>query len=197
MLVLCDLDRSRPATRHIDRDDLAFEKPAGLPGGVFALRPRGEDVASLASDLIVTRQIVRGLGHRVGAELAFDLWVRKARADCRIKDAAVATEGSLRLVHNIRRAAHALDPAGDKGIALAAGDRLRRHDDGVEPAAAIALQDRARHLDRQTGEKPGMTPDAAAVLAGLVGAADDDVLYFGGVERALFDDGGNNRGQHV
>ena len=42
-----------------------------------------------------------------------------------------------------------------------------------------------------------MAPDAAAVLAGLVGAADDDILDPGRVERALLDDGRDDRGQHV
>ena len=49
-------------------------------------------------------------------------------------------------------------------------------DDRVEAAAAIALQHRAGDLDRQSGEQPGMARDAAAVLARLVGAADDDIL---------------------
>src|SRR5271166_2674168 len=42
-----------------------------------------------------------------------------------------------------------------------------------------------------------MPSDAAAVLAGLVGAADDDVLDLLRVERALLDDFGDDRRQHV
>src|SRR5215467_5110980 len=42
-----------------------------------------------------------------------------------------------------------------------------------------------------------MTPDAAAVFASLIGAADDDILDLLRVERALLDDLGNNRGEHV
>ena len=42
-----------------------------------------------------------------------------------------------------------------------------------------------------------MAPDAAAVFARLVGAADDDILDLGWVERALRDDGGDDRGQHI
>ena len=42
-----------------------------------------------------------------------------------------------------------------------------------------------------------MARDAAAVLAPLVGAADDDILDLGWVERALRDDGGDDGGQHV
>src|SRR5260370_35524616 len=41
-----------------------------------------------------------------------------------------------------------------------------------------------------------MPTDAAAVLAGLIGAADDDVFDLVGVERALLDDLGYDRGQH-
>src|SRR5262249_36318555 len=42
-----------------------------------------------------------------------------------------------------------------------------------------------------------MSPDAAAVLSGLVGAADDDVLDFIRIKRALLNDLGNDRSQHV
>src|SRR5438105_188602 len=42
-----------------------------------------------------------------------------------------------------------------------------------------------------------MAPDAAAVLAGLIGAADDDVLDLFRVEGALLDNLGDDRGQHV
>src|SRR5204862_3275451 len=109
----------------------------------------------------------------------------EARADRRIKDPAVAAERGLRLVHDKRRAAHALDAAGDHDLAFTAGHRLRRHDDRVEPAAAIALQDRAGDLDRQSCQQPGMACDAAAVLARLVGAADNDILDLFRLERAL------------
>ena len=57
-----------------------------LGGGVFALRGRGEGIGLLAGDLVVARQIVGGLRHRVGAEPALDLGVREARADRRIED---------------------------------------------------------------------------------------------------------------
>src|SRR5436853_4900042 len=112
MLILANLERARPAARHLHRKDLALEEAGSLAGGVFLLRSLGEDVASLARDLIIARQVVRGLGHRIGAELALDLRVRKARADRRIKDASVAAEWRFRLVHDKRRAAHAFDPAG-------------------------------------------------------------------------------------
>ena len=197
MLVFSHLDRPRPASRHLDGEDLAFEKPIGLGGGVFALRGRGEHVARFARDLVVARQVVGGLGHRIGAELALDFRVGKARADRRIKDPAVAAERRFGLVHDKGCAAHALDAAGDHDLAFAAGHRLRRHDDRVEPAAAIALQYRAGDLDRQSGQEPGMPRDAAAVFAGLVGAAVDDVLDPFRVEGTLLDDLGDDRGQHV
>src|SRR5262249_3832937 len=80
---------------------------------------------------------------------------------------------------------------------LAAGDGLCSHDDGVEPAAAIALQHRTRDLYRQAGQEPGMPPHAAAVLARLIGATDDDVLDLFRVEGALLDELGDDCGQHV
>src|SRR4029077_8356271 len=118
-------------------------------------------------------------------------------ADCRVEHASVAAEWGFRLVHDKGRAAHALDAAGDHDLAFAAGHRLRRHHDRVEPAAAIALQYRTGDRDRQSGQEPGVPCDAATVSARLVGAADDDILDFFRVEWALFYDLGNDRGQHI
>src|SRR5262249_17124041 len=42
-----------------------------------------------------------------------------------------------------------------------------------------------------------MPSDATAVLTGLVSATDDDVLDFFRIKRALLDDLGNDRSQHV
>src|SRR6516162_182707 len=197
MLVLGDLDRPRSAAWHLDRKDLALEEAVGLGRSIFALRGFGENIAGLARDLVVARQVVGGLRHRVGAELALDLRVREARADRRIIDAAVAAERGLGLVHDKRRAAHAFDTARDHDLALAAGDRLRCHDDRIEAAAAVALQNRAGDLDRQARQQPGVPPDAAAVFARLIGAANDDILDLFRVERALLDDLGDDRGEHV
>src|SRR3989442_1266361 len=81
--------------------------------------------------------------------------------------------------------------------ALAAGDGLGRDGDRVEPRAAVALQHRARNLDRQPGDERGVARDAAAVLAALVGAADDDVLDLVGGKAAVGDDLGDDAGEHV
>src|SRR4029077_4433934 len=124
VLVLGDADRPGPAARHFDRDNLVGIEAVGLGGGVFALRARGEDIGLLAGDLVVAREVVGGLRHRVGAVAALDLRVRGARPDRRVDPPRVAAERGLALAHYKRRAAHALDPAGDEHIALAAGDRL-------------------------------------------------------------------------
>src|SRR3974377_1042705 len=42
-----------------------------------------------------------------------------------------------------------------------------------------------------------MAPDTAAIFAGLIGAADDDVFELLRIERALLDDLRNDRSQHV
>src|SRR5262249_30546142 len=159
--VLGDRDRAGAAARDLDGQDLAGEEPGRLAGRVFLLRSRGKYVAGFARDLIVPRQIVGRLRHRIGAELALDLRVREACADRRIEDPAVAAERGLGLVDDEGGAAHALDAAGDKDLALAAGDGLRRDHDRIEPAAAIALQYGAGDPDRQTGEQSGMATDAA------------------------------------
>ena len=153
-------------------------------------------VAGLAHDLVVTAKLsaVSGI---VSAPNWHSIFGSGTRADRKIEHSPVAAERGLRLVNHKRRAAHALDAAGDHYFAFAAGYRLRRHDDHIKPAPAIALQYRAGDLDRQPCEQPGMPRDAAAILAGLIGAADDDILDLFRVERALLDDLGNDRGQHV
>src|SRR5579871_657966 len=196
--LVCGRGCSSSATRTGPaRPDLAVEKARRFAGGVFLLRGGGKKVAGLAGDLIVAGQIVGGFGHCVGAEFALDPRIGKARADCRIVNAAVTAERHFGLVHDKRRPAHALDPAGQEHLTLAAGDGLRGHHDRVQAATAIALQHRAGDFDRQPGEEPGMARHAATVFAGLIGAADDDILDPGRVERAFFDDRRNDRGEHV
>src|SRR6185312_8920224 len=123
---------------------------------------------------------------------ALDLRVREARADGRVENLHIPAVRPLGLPHDKRRPAHALDPAGDEQIALAAGDLLSRDRDRVEPAAAIALQHRARDLDRQPRDERRVPRDATAVLAALVAAADDDILDLLGGEPALGDDLGDD-----
>ena len=197
MLVFRDADRPGTAARHLDRDDLVGVEAIGLGGGVYALRSGGEDIGRFAGDLVIARQVVGGFRHRVGAVAGLDLRVREARADRRVEDTRVAAERGLGLAHDKRRAAHALDAAGDEHIALAAGDRLRRHRDRVQAGAAIALQHRARDLDRQSGDQRSVARHAAAVLAGLIGAADDDILDLLGREAAIGDDPGDDPCEHV
>src|SRR5205807_2601134 len=119
---------------------------------------------------------VGGLRHRVGAVAALDPRVREARADRRVENARVAAKRRLGLAHDEWRTAHTFNTARDENITLAAGDGLRRHRDRVEPGAAIALQHGPRDLDRQTGDERGVARDTAAILAGLVGAADHDIF---------------------
>ena len=197
MLVFGDADRAGATARHLDRDDLAGEEPISFPGGVFRLRTGSERICLLAGDLVVTGEVVGGFRHRVGAVAAFDLGVREARADRRIENPHVAAVGAFRLRHDKGRPAHALDTAGDEHVALAAGDLLGGDRDRIEAAAAIALQHRAWHLDRQPGDQRGMARDAAAVLAALIAAADHDILDLVGRKAALGDDLGNDAREHV
>ena len=52
----------------------------------------------------------------------------------------------------------------------------------AQAARAIALQNGARNLDRQSGRQSRVARNAARVFATLVGAADDDVLDLLGFE---------------
>ncbi len=87
-----------------------------------------------------------------------------------------AREAALRLGHDPRRARHLLDAAGDDQIRLAGLHQARRVGEGLHARAAQPVDRHAGHRDRQAGEQEAHARDVAVVLAGLVGAAGDDVV---------------------
>jgi hypothetical protein len=93
-----------------------------------------------------------------------------------------AREGALGLEHHQRRTRHALDAAGDEQLALAAPDGLGGRVDGLESRAAQPVDGLAGHADGQAGQQQRHAGDVAIVLAGLVGAAQDDVVDTGRVD---------------
>ncbi|MNO56183.1 hypothetical protein D3C76_466930 [compost metagenome] len=102
--------------------------------------------------------------------------IGEARADGAVEDVHRPAEGAVRLAHDERRAGHAFGAAGQVQPALAAGDRPRRVDHRRQAAGAQAVDRLPRHPPRQTGSEQGITRQVAAVLAGLVGAAEDHIL---------------------
>src|SRR6185369_15133854 len=86
----------------------------------------------------------------------------------------------------VGRAGHALDPARDQDVRLAAADGAGRLVDGGERAGAKAVRRDARHAVRQAGEQGAHAGDVAVVLARLVGAAEIDLLDGVGSDAGLF-----------
>ena len=72
--------------------------------------------------------------------------------------------------------------AGDDQVGFAAADRPRRHRHRVEARAAQAVEGDAARAVGKAGEQPGHAREVAIVLAGLVGAAEDDVVELGPVD---------------
>ena len=104
----------------------------------------------------------------------------------------------LRLELDVRRAGHRFDAAADEHVAVADGDRVRGRVDRLEPRAAQPVDGQPADLDREVGEEQRHPRDVAVVLAGLVGAAEDDVLDERRVQAGPLDDGAQDgRGQVV
>src|SRR5438874_8497073 len=86
-----------------------------------------------------------------------------------------ARVSDLGFEHDQWRASHALDTAGDEHLALAAPDGLRRGVDGLQAGATQAVDRLAWYVDGQAGEQERHPGDIAVVLAGLVGAPQNNV----------------------
>jgi hypothetical protein len=98
------------------------------------------------------------------------------------KICGIAREGGVGLAHDEGRARHALDAAGDHQIGVAGADGARGGADGVHARAAQSVDRGAGDFERQAGEQGRHARDVAVVLAGLVGAAVEDVVERAPVE---------------
>ena len=76
-------------------------------------------------------------------------------------------------------------------------DRVRRRVDRLEPGAAQPVDGQPADLDREVGEQQRHPRDVAVVLAGLVGAAEDDVLDERRVDAGPVDDGAQHERREV
>src|SRR6185436_13537378 len=146
--------------------DFAFIKTLRFRLGVLLLRAEREFVGLLARDAEVLGDVVAGLGHGVVAELLRHLRIRKARADGGVVHLDFAAEWRVGLAHDVGRAAHALDAAGDVEVAFATGDGARGIDHRLQAARAQAVDRDAGRGWRQAGEQRGEARDVAAVFAG-------------------------------
>ena len=104
----------------------ASKKPRCCAATRLRLRGERHAVLRLALDAELGGDVLGRLGHRVDAVQLLHPPVDEAPADRRVVDRVGAAERRLGLGHHERRAAHALDAAGDHQLRLAALDRARR-----------------------------------------------------------------------
>ena len=79
--------------------------------------------------------------------------------------------------------AHGFDAAGDDDAVAAGADAQIGHGDGFKAGGAEAVDGDAGNFDGKAGAQSGQAGDVPALLALWLGAAEDDVVDFGFVER--------------
>ena len=150
----------------------------------------GERVLPLPPDRPPLGHVLGRLAHRIGVVDLGEGRVDEPPAEGRVVElAGAAIPGRIGLGHDVRRPGHRLDAAADEHVAVADCDGVGRRVDRLQPAAAQPVDGQPADLDRQAGQEDGHPRDIAVVLAGLIGAAEDDVLDARGVDARAIDDG--------
>ena len=168
------------------------------PGGGSPAR----SVLRLAGDAGHLGDVFRRLAHRFGAVELLHARVGVAPAQGGVVGGQVAKGiGAFGLGQRIGRARHALDAAGDEDLAFAAADGARRHVDRRQPGGAQPVDGHPGGFNGQPGQQGGHARHVAVVFAGLVGAAEVDLLDqpgvdSGAVEQAADDECGQVVGAH-
>lgn len=185
VLVPLDRDADAALARHCDRRDLAREE-AGVLGRLGPqLRPQRESVLVGPGDAELRGNVLGRLGHGIRAVGGLHGTVDEAPADGGVEQLGPTGKSLGGLALHERRAAHALDAAGDHEVGVAAGDRPGRRGDGVEAGSAEPVHRAARHRDRQPRQQSRHAGDIAVVLAGLIGAAEHDIVDHLPVDRGM------------
>ena len=184
------VDRLALRLRHHHRHDLVHEA-AFLDGRDRALvRSQRELVLLLARHAASLGDVLAGLTHRVGVVHLGQVRVGEAPAEGRVEHLArAALVGGLGLGHDVRRAGHRLDAAGNERVAVAGHDRVGGRVDRLESGAAQPIDRLAGDLDRKAGKQRGHAGHVPVVLAGLVGAAEDHVLELARLDARSLDRG--------
>ena len=203
MLVARDLDRIALRLRHHDRHDLVGEAAFLDRGNGALVRAKRERVLLLAADSALLGDVLARLAHRVRVVHLGQARVGEAPAEGRVVHlAGAAVVSGFRLGHDVRRARHRLDAAGDERVAVADHDRVGGRVDRLEPGAAQSVDRLAGDLDRQPREQRAHARDVAVVLAGLIGRAENHVVDIvrvdiGALDRGLDRDCGEIIGTHA
>ena len=139
-----------------------------------------ERVLVFARHLVLLRDTLRGLPHLQRAIHLGHLRVDQAPAQRGVvRRLRAARKRPVGLGHHPRRAGHALDAARDDDVGGARLDLARRGDGRLHSRAAQAVDGLPRYLDRKPRQQERHARDVAVVLAGAVGAAEDDVFDLG------------------
>ena len=176
MLVLFDHRHGALAAGDLDGNDLLGQTPRRDGARRAGLAAQRERILIGAGDLVFGGKIFRRLAHGVDAVHRLQLRIDEAPAQGRIEDFGIAREGFARLAHDERGAGHALDASRDGDIHFAGANGASRRAQRVETRTAQAIDRRAGHFLRDARKQQRHARDIAVVLAGLVGAAREDVL---------------------
>ncbi len=169
-------------------DELVREAPGGLRRGPALMGAKRERVLVLAADAVALGHVLAGLAHALEREHRLHRRIGEAPAErAVVEDAVAAREGALRLGRHERRPAHRLDPAGDEEVAIAREHCVACGSDRGQPGCAQPVERHACHRLRQASQQRPHARDIAVVLAGLVGAAEIDVLDLGRVDAGALD----------
>ena len=181
-----------------DRHELVGEPP-GLDGGdgpLLALER--ERILALAADAPALGDVLGGLAHRVRVLALRQPRIDEPPAEGRVGHLAwSAVVGRFRLELDVRRAGHRFDAAADEHVTVADGDRVGRRVDRLETRAAQPVDGLPADLDREAGEQQRHPGHVAVVLAGLVRAAEDDVLDERRVDARAIDHRAQDRGGEI
>ncbi|MCY1227892.1 hypothetical protein D9M72_401830 [compost metagenome] len=182
------------ALGHLHGHDLGIEA-AGLPGCRGAcVAAGGEDIGLFAADGVVARQVLGRLDHPGDLAEALDRLGAFTAAVEAVEEAHIARARAPAHVGGVvLDIAHALDAARDHHVGGTALHHHRGRDDGLQAAAAAAVQLHARHLDRQAGLQRGPAADAGHFAVG-VGLGKDHVVDTRGIDAAAFHHGANGGG---
>ena len=163
-----------------------------------ALARQGERVLLLATDAHLLGHVLARLAHRERVMPGRQSGVDEAPTEGRVYELPrAALVRALGLEHHIGRARHRFDAAGDKDVPVADCDRMGGRIDGLESAAAQPIHSQSGDLDGQAGQQQGHASDVAVVLAGLVGAAQDDVLDQRRIDPRSVDQSPDHRGRQI
>jgi hypothetical protein len=171
-------------------DQLVREPSRLLRGRPALLRAERERVLVLAAHAPALGDVLARLAHRLARVPLFVAGVREPPAERRVVDRPVAARvRGVRLCGDEGRTGHRLDASGDEQVTVPGHHRVTGTDDGGQPGGAQPVDRHSRDGLRKPGEQRGEARHVAVVLAGLVRAAEPDVLDLGRGDAGTLDRG--------